>query len=431
MDSSIRPQPRPPEPQMKISYGDMQKIERVVAREANNEGIEGRDAVRGVIFNRLASDRFGDTIDDVLVPDQFEPVLEFGSAEDIPVSYDELTRGMQELTDYIFIGDDGSDRRVFFQNESVTSSRGTKFDGTDPLTIGNHTFYKGIKGQEPVTITDIYGSHNIRLVMDDLAMATIPEMRLGGIIEARKGITTKAGMDMASEKFQLDRKKADLNDDDHLSEYEEARAEAIQKTKSEADDEIAEMYHGGMPCGSEEEGMMRPVDPISGNPIPIGSEAKNVRDDIDIRISEGEYVLPANVVKWHGLKHIMDMQNEAEMGLMSMHEMGLIQEVDMGVTECPVCEGRGCEHCEGQGYHTSESGSEDTEDAEVQAEDDTEQEEKEVIETPQGNEIEVASTMTTEEEMDAEYPEEGDEDYYPTKSQMYGMIKKPTIKFIL
>ena len=119
---------------MKISYGDMQKIERVVAREANNEGIEGRDAVRGVIFNRLASDRFGDTIDDVLVPDQFEPVLEFGSAEDIPVSYDELTRGMQELTDYIFIGDDGSDGRVFFQNESVTSSRGTKFDGTDPLT---------------------------------------------------------------------------------------------------------------------------------------------------------------------------------------------------------------------------------------------------------------------------------------------------------
>ena len=53
------------------------------------------------------------------------------------------------------------------------------------------------------------------------------------------------------------------------------------------------------------------------------------------------------------LKHIMDMQNEAEMGLMSMHEMGLIQKVDMGVTECPVCEGRGCDHCEGQGYHVS------------------------------------------------------------------------------
>ena len=417
MDSSIFPQPRPPEPEMTISLKDMEKIERVVAAEANNEGVEGRDAVRGVIFNRLASDRFGDTIDEVLVPDQFEPIMEFGTADDIPVSSDDLSRGLQELTDYIFLGDDGSDGRVFFQNESVTSNRGTKFDGTDPLTIGNHTFYKGIKGQEPVTITDLYGSHNIRLVMDDLAMATIPEMRLGGIIEARKGITTEAGLDMASEKFQLDRKKADLNDDGEVSKYEEARGEAIQKAKAEADDEIAEMYHGGMPCDCEggddcgcmNEGMMGPVDPVSGNPIPVGSSAKNVRDDIPVMLSEGEYVLPAHVVKYHGLKHIMEMQSEAEMGLMMMHEEGLIYHVE----------------------DESESGSEDTEDTEVQAEDDTEQEEKEVIETPQGNEIEVASTMTTEEEMDAEYPEEGDEDYYPTKSQMYGMIKKPTIKFIL
>ena len=417
MDSSIFPQPRPPEPEMTISLKDMEKIERVVAAEANNEGVEGRDAVRGVIFNRLASDRFGDTIDEVLVPDQFEPIMEFGTADDIPVSSDDLSRGLQELTDYIFLGDDGSDGRVFFQNESVTSNRGTKFDGTDPLTIGNHTFYKGIKGQEPVTITDLYGSHNIRLVMDDLAMATIPEMRLGGIIEARKGITTEAGLDMAREKFQLDRKKADLNDDGEVSKYEEARGEAIQKAKAEADDEIAEMYHGGMPCDCEggddcgcmNEGMMGPVDPISGNPIPVGSSAKNVRDDIPVMLSEGEYVLPAHVVKYHGLKHIMEMQSEAEMGLMMMHEEGLIYHVE----------------------DESESGSEDTEDTEVQAEDDTEQEEKEVIETPQGNEIEVASTMTTEEEMDAEYPEEGDEDYYPTKSQMHGMMKKPTIKFIL
>ena len=90
------------------------------------------------------------------------------------------------------------------------------------------------------------------------------------------------------------------------------------------------MYHGGMPCGCEGGddcdcggGMMS--DPVSGNPIPIGSSAENVRDDIEAFISEGEYVLPANVVKWHGLKHIMDMQSEAEMGLMGMYDMGLIQ----------------------------------------------------------------------------------------------------------
>ena len=43
--------------------------------------------------------------------------------------------------------------------------------------------------------------------------------------------------------------------------------------------------------------------------------------------SEGEYVLPADVVKWHGLKHILEMQDEAKMGLMSMFSMGLIQQV--------------------------------------------------------------------------------------------------------
>ena len=97
-----------------------------------------------------------------------------------------------------------------------------------------------------------------------------------------------------------------------------ARGEAIQKANVDDpdNDEKMKMYHGGM-------GMMS--DPVSGNPIPVGSSAENVRDDIEAMISEGEYVLPANVVKWHGLKHIMDMQSEAEMGLMGMYDTGLIQ----------------------------------------------------------------------------------------------------------
>ena len=49
------------------------------------------------------------------------------------------------------------------------------------------------------------------------------------------------------------------------------------------------------------------------DPLPIGSSPENVADDIEVMISQGEYVLPANVVKWHGLKHIMSMQDEAEM----------------------------------------------------------------------------------------------------------------------
>ena len=410
MDTSPIPRLRPPEPIQNISYDDLEKIERVVAAEAGTESSEGRNAVRGVIFNRLASKRFGNTVDDVLTADQFEPVRKYGSVEDIPVDQDQLYDGVEELIDYIQLGEDASGGRVFFQNEAVTKKRGSYFEGTNPLKIGNHTFYDGIKGQDPVTMTDLVGSHNIRF-MDDLASAD-PGMRLGGLMEARKGITTEAGLDMAREKFQIDRKKADLNDDGDVSEYEEARAEAVQKATAEDEEEALNMYHGGMPCGCGE-GLMG-EDPVSGNPIPVGSTAENVRDDISIMISEGEYVLPANVVKWVGLKHIMDMQAEAEMGLMGMHSMGLIQEVDTDEDQ------------------QDEPSSEDIEDTEVQASDDTEQEETETIETPEGNEIEVADGVEVEEEvMDPEYPDEDDENYYPTKTQMYGMMKKPTIKFII
>ena len=63
MDTSLKPRLRPDEPIQAISYEDLEKIERVVNAEAGTEGPEGRNAVRGVIFNRLASKRFGNTVE--------------------------------------------------------------------------------------------------------------------------------------------------------------------------------------------------------------------------------------------------------------------------------------------------------------------------------------------------------------------------------
>ena len=140
--------------------------------------------------------------------------------------------------------------------------------------------------------------------------------------ESRKGIRTQAGLDMAKNKTQLDRKKADLDGDGELSDYEEQRGEAIQK--AEMDDEMApDMACGGI-MGDP---MMTGIDPVSGNEIPVGATAENVRDDIPVNISQDEYVLPAHVVKYHGLKYIMDLQAEAEMGLMTLKMDGLIQTV--------------------------------------------------------------------------------------------------------
>jgi len=231
--------------------------------------------------------------------------------------------------------------------------------------------------------------------------------------ESRKGIRTQAGMDMAKNKNQLDRKEADIDGDGELSEYEEARGEAIQK--AEMDDEIPDMACGGI-MGDP---MMTGVDPVSGNAIPVGATAENVRDDIPVNISQDEYVLPAHVVKYHGLKYIMDLQAEAEMGLMTMKMDGLIQTVgdDYEDTE---------EKSDGEGFEAAEVSASDTETEEGESSPDT-------TETPEGNEIELAGVDVSEEEFEDDETEEYKDSAYPTKSKspMYGMMKKPKITFIV
>lgn len=211
---------------------------------------------------------------------------------------------------------------------------------------------------------------------------------LGGLVDAQKGIATEEGKDMANKKFQMDNKKADKDGNGELSAYEKVAGEAVQK--AEADNpEQDEKY--GMNCG----GMMMPeeeMDPVSGNPIPLGSTASNVRDDIEIYVSEGEYVLPADVVKWHGLKHIMEMQDEAKMGLMGMFAEGLIQEVAM-------------EHEE----EISEV--EETEEEDIPSED---------------MDVEVAA-VEVDDMMDEE---EETEELYPEESVLPAMIKKQKYAFI-
>ena len=55
-------------------------------------------------------------------------------------------------------------------------------------------------------------------------------------------------------------------------------------------------------------------DPVSGNDIPMGSTAENVRDDIPTMLSEGEIVVAADVVNFHGVKLFEDLRAEAKMG---------------------------------------------------------------------------------------------------------------------
>lgn len=231
-----------------------------------------------------------------------------------------------------------------------------------------------------------------------------PQLSRGGFLdnsESEKGIMSIEGQSMADEKFRLDRAKADLNNDGKLSSYEKARGEAVQKAIK--DDEPMKAYHGGMPCGCEgdcdgscggegmmsesyEEGMMPgsyyDTEEDTGNPVPVGSLPEEVADDISALLSEGEYVLPADVVRWHGLKHIQDMMVEAKAGLMSMDMMGQL--------------------------HDTEGNGEEYEEEEEQGE--------EEYETPEGNDVEVATVDTEEEVLDEDEDEEATMVSYAFKS---------------
>ena len=74
--------------------------------------------------------------------------------------------------------------------------------------------------------------------------------------------------------------------------------------------------------GMKDDGLDR--DPVSGNEIPPGSLAKEVRDDIPAQLSDGEYVVPADVVQYFGVKFFEDIRAEAKRGLAEMEATGRI-----------------------------------------------------------------------------------------------------------
>jgi hypothetical protein len=78
------------------------------------------------------------------------------------------------------------------------------------------------------------------------------------------------------------------------------------------------MADGGM----ADDGMTH--EPVTGNEVPPGSLAKEVRDDIPTQLSEGEYVIPADVVRFFGVKYFEDLRSQAKQGLSDMEANGRI-----------------------------------------------------------------------------------------------------------
>ena len=72
--------------------------------------------------------------------------------------------------------------------------------------------------------------------------------------------------------------------------------------------------------GLKDEGGM--IDEESGNKVPIGGTREGVRDDIEANVSKGEFILSEDVTRYHGLEKLMNLRQEAKMGLKRMEAMG-------------------------------------------------------------------------------------------------------------
>jgi hypothetical protein len=81
------------------------------------------------------------------------------------------------------------------------------------------------------------------------------------------------------------------------------------------------------------------VDPVSGNEVPTGSLPEEVRDDIPAQLSEGEYVVPADVVRYFGVKFFEDIRTQAKQGFQELEQGGRIGGdpvgMEMGDDELP------------------------------------------------------------------------------------------------
>lgn len=74
--------------------------------------------------------------------------------------------------------------------------------------------------------------------------------------------------------------------------------------------------------GMTDDGMAR--EPVTGNEIPPGSLASEVRDDVPAQLSGGEYIVPADVLRFFGVRFFEDLRSQAKQGLMQMESEGRI-----------------------------------------------------------------------------------------------------------
>jgi hypothetical protein len=225
-----------------------------------------------------------------------------------------------------------------FNHLFIDMGTGQAVKGADEATIiGDRVYAKGVKywkkSEAPEPLPTSAGEEipsDVRyremntggLMMDEYNTL---HMRQGG------GVETTASNEMEEMNPMKDLDDADTNNDGIIAGDELVKQQVIkQQNIVDAPPQMGQMMPN-MACGGlmgEMMGVTIGIESDSGNEIPAGSLPEEVADDIPAMLSEGEYVVPADVVRWHGLKHLEMMRKEAKMGLGLMAQDGRIAEVD-------------------------------------------------------------------------------------------------------
>ena len=144
--------------------------------------------------------------------------------------------------------------------------------------------------------------------------------RINKVLEERKAIDVKEDTGGLLDALPMSReegmkRRKEIKDEDINKAIEKGTMARAAKGGSMS--KQMELFDEG---GLKDEGGT--VDPVSGNEVPPGSTQEEVRDDIPAQLSEGEFVFPADVVRYLGLEFLMNLRQRAKAGLKKMEEMG-------------------------------------------------------------------------------------------------------------
>ena len=117
-----------------FSEEELNLLFRVVEAEATAGGFDEKANVASVIFNRLEHEKFGDTLNEILIPSQFSPLSD-GRAYKVKITEDTIL-----ACEYAFMIDDTTDGAIYFEAKgSNVHAAYAEFLFQDSI---GHKFYK-------------------------------------------------------------------------------------------------------------------------------------------------------------------------------------------------------------------------------------------------------------------------------------------------